>query len=205
MSESAMIGGGWFWVALVAWLAIVWLLSENDYGFFGLVSTIGYCCLLQFVFHVNISGWVLANPWNLMLFLGSYFVTGSLWSFWRWFLFVRDKLEPYNKLKADWFVDKGLAPVETIPEELKEEWVKFIENDYTRRDLVRTPLVRQNKSKIMRWIGYWPLSVVTWALNDMVRRFVRMIYDSIHDWLQSIANRVFSKVKKDLPPDFNYR
>jgi hypothetical protein len=204
MSET-LVGGGWFWVALVAWLVIVWLLSENDMGFFGLVSTIGYCCLLQFVFHVNISGWMLANPWNLMLFLGSYFVAGSLWSFWRWFLFVRDKLEPYNKLKSDWFVDKGLTPVETIPEELKEEWVKFIEKDYSRKNLVRTPLVRENKSKIMRWIGYWPLSVVTWALNDMVRRFVRMIYDSIHDWLQSIANRVFSKVKKDLPPDFNYR
>lgn len=205
MSEHLMIGGWWFWVAFLLWLGLVWALTENDHGILGLLSTIGYCCILQFVFHVDIAGWVLKNPWHLTLFVGGYFIAGSIWSFWRWFLFVRDKLEPYNKLKAEWLLKKGVVQFDVIPDELREDWVKYIEEDYQRRDLVKTPLVRDNRSKIMRWIGYWPLSVVTWAFNDMVRRFVKIIYNSIHDWLQSVANRVFSKVKKDLPPDFKYR
>jgi hypothetical protein len=65
-------------------------------------------------------------------------------------------------------------------------------------------LVKDNKSRILRWIGYWPISAIAWAFNDMIRNFCKMVYSRIANWLQGIANSIFEKVKKDLPEDFNY-
>ncbi len=202
MTELFIVGGLAFWIALLAWLVIVWALTENEHGFLGLLSTVAYGCLLQFGFKVDVFGWLLSHPIPLLILAALYFFIGVPWACWRWYLLVKDALEPYIKMKTEWLISKGESTFDAIPEGLKEDWVKYVENDWQRKALCKTPLVRDNKSKIMRWIGYWPLSAITWAFNDMIRRFVKMIYNYIHDWLQSIANRVFAVVRKDLPPDF---
>lgn len=205
MAELFVVGGLMFWIAMLAWIVVVWAFTENEHGFCGLISTVVYGCVLQFVFKVDVLHWLLSHPIPLIGFGVFYFFLGALWSFWRWYLFAKDSLEPYIRMKTDWLISKGESTFDSIPEHLKEEWVKYIEGDYgERRRLCQTPLVRDNKAKIMRWIGYWPLNAISWAFNDMIRRFVKMIYNYIHDWLQSIANRVFSVVKKDLPTDFKY-
>lgn len=204
MAELFVIGGLAFWIALAAWLVILWVLVENDHGFAGLISIVAYGLLLQFGFKVDVGSFVLGHPIPLIVFAVFYFFLGSGWSFWRWYLFVKDQLEPYIQMKTDWLIKNGETTFTSIPDHLKEEWVKYIEDDWKRKEMCQTPLVRDHKSKIMRWIGYWPISAVTWAFNDMIRRFVKIIYNYIHDWLQSIANRVFATIKKDLPPDFKY-
>jgi len=204
MAELFVIGGLAFWIALAAWLVILWALVENDHGFFGLISIVAYGLLLQFGFKVDVGSFALGHPIPLIVFAVFYFFLGSGWSFWRWYLFVKDQLDPYVQMKTDWLIKKGETTFDIIPDHHKEEWVKYVEGDWQRKEMCQTPLVRDHKSKIMRWIGYWPISAVTWAFNNMIRRFVKIIYNYIHDWLQSIANRVFATVKKDLPPDFKY-
>lgn len=204
MAELFVIGGLAFWIALAFWFVILWALVENDHGFFGLLSVVAYGCLLQFGFKVDVGSWVLGHPIPLIAFAVLYFFLGSGWSFWRWYLFVKDQLEPYMQMKTDWLIKKGETTFTSMPDHLKEEWVKYIEDDWKRKEMCQTPLVRDHKSKIMRWIGYWPISAITWTFNDMIRRFVKMIYNRIHDWLQSVANKVFATVKNDLPPDFKY-
>jgi hypothetical protein len=204
MAELLVVGGLAFWIAMLVWFVILWALVEHDYGFLGLVSIVVYGCLLQFGFKADVLGWMTSHWIMLAIFGGLYFFIGGGWAFWRWFLFAKDQLEPYTQMKTEWLVSKGESQFTQIPAHLKEEWVKYIENDWRRKEMCQTPLVRDHKSKIFRWIGYWPISAISWALNDMVRRFVKMVYNYIHDWLQSVANRVFATVKNDLPPDFKY-
>ena len=204
MAEMLVVGSLLFWAALAVWLVAVWALTEKEHGFLGLLSTVAYCLVLQFVFKVDVAGWLLAHPVPIIIFACIYFFVGAGWSFWRWYLFVKDQLEPYVQMKTDWLVSKGETTFHTIPDHLKDEWAKYVENDWYRKEKCQTPLVRDHKSKIMRWIGYWPISAISWAFNDMIRRFVKMIYNRIHDWLQSVANRVFATVKNDLPTDFKY-
>jgi len=203
MAEMLVVGSILFWAALAIWLVAVWLLTENEHGFIGLLSTIAYAMVLQLAFKVDVAGWLLSHPLAIGIFAVLYLFIGSGWSFWRWFLFVKDKREPYDQMKTEWLSSKGETTFSTIPAHLKEEWVKYIEAGYNRKELCKTPQVRDYKSKVLRWIGYWPISVISWAFNDMIRRFVKIVYNYIHDWLQSIANRVFATVKNDLPPDFN--
>jgi len=202
MAEFFVLGGLGFWLALVVWFIVLWALVENDHGFFGLISIIAYGCLLQFGFNVDVLHWVLGHWMPLLVFLGFYFVIGAGWTFFRWYLFNKDQREPYDTMKAEWLAGKNETNFAVIPNHLKDEWAKYIAGDWQREQMCKIPLVREHKSKIMRWIGYWPISAITWAFNDMIRRLVRTIYNYIHDWLQSIANNVFASVKNDLPPDF---
>lgn len=204
MAEFLVVGGLAFWIALAVWLVILWALVEHDHGFIGLCSIVAYGCLLQFGFKVDVLGSILAHPIPLIIFAVLYFFLGAGWAFWRWFLFAKDQLEPYLHERTNWLISKNQTSFDSIPEGLREEWVKHVEDNWRIKDMTKPPLVRDNKNKIMRWIGYWPLSAITWAFNDMIRRFVRMIYNYIHDWLQSIANRVFASIRSDLPPDFKY-
>ncbi len=200
MAELLVVGGLAFWIALFVWLVILWALVEHDHGFLGLCSLVAYACLLQFAFKMDVLGWITGHWVMLAIFGVFYFFIGAGWGFWRWFLFAKDQKEPYLNERTNWLVSKGESKFDSIPVHLKEEWAKYLDNNWRIKDMMKPPLVRDHKAKVMRWIGYWPLSAITWAFNDMIRRFVKMVYNYIHDWLQSIANRVFADIKQDLPP-----
>ena len=199
MAELFVVGGLAFWIAMLAWFIILWVLVEKDHGFLGLLSLVAYGCLLQFGFKMDVVGWILSHPIPLIIFGCLYFFIGAGWGFWLWFLFAKDQKEPYLNKRTDWLVSKGETKFDSIPISLKEEWAKYVNDHYEIRNMMKPPLVRDHKAKVMRWIGYWPLSLITWAFNDMIRRFVKMVYNYIHDWLQGIANRVFADIKQDLP------
>jgi hypothetical protein len=200
-----------FWAVLLAWIIALFISVENEYGIFAFLSTITYGVLLYFVFNVNVPYYLYHHPILILLGIALYFPIGAAWSFFRWYMFVYSKLELYTDMRNDWLSNKGQTSFTEIPDHLKEEWIKYLEGDATRytdssrhlrRDLLKPPLVRYNKSRILRWIGYWPISALTWAFNDMIRGFCKMIYGRIANWLQSIANSIFEKVKKDLPEDY---
>lgn len=195
------VGSLLFWAILAVWVVSVWILTEREYGLFGFLSTVAYVAILQFVFKVNVLLWVAKNPGLLLVFAGMYLFFGGLWAFWRWYLFVKDKLEEYQHLKSEWLTTKNVTET-TVPDTLKEEWGKYINSTAYRQEMCQIPKVRQHKAKIMRWIGYFPISAISWVFNDMVRRFVKIVYEYMHDWLQGIANNVFASIKKDLPNDF---
>lgn len=205
MAEVLVFGGLVFWLAMLAWVVILWALVENEHGFFGLLSTVVYGCVLQFVFKVDVVNVVLSHPVPFVVFAAIYFFVGAGWSFWRWYLFVKDKLEVYTNMKTEWLISQGESQFTTIPDHLKKKWAAYIEERWERKEILQIPLVRDHKSEIMRWIGWWPVSVISWTFNDMIRRFVRIVYNTIYNWLQNIANNIFANVRKDLPEDFKYK
>lgn len=205
MAEALVVGGVLFWGIMVLWLLLLWWSTETDHGLLGFLSIVAYGCVLQWAFKVDVIGWILSHPSVTIAFLVFYLFVGAGWSFWRWYLFVKDQFEPYTKARADWLVSKNITNFSCIPENLKDEWGKYLKDSWEREELCTPPLVRDHKSRIMRWIGYWPINALTWAFNDMIRRFVKMVYEAIHDWLQAVSNRVFASVKNDLPTDYKHR
>ena len=60
------------------------------------------------------------------------------------------------------------------------------------------PYVRNHKSQIMFWLGWWPFSL-TWAIcNDFFHHLFKTIYQHISGRLQQIADRVFSSTTSEL-------
>lgn len=200
-----------FWPFFAAWLVILFLSVRSETNVMAVISSVVYLCILQFLYHVNIITLVEHHPFQLIGVLLLYFVIGGVWSVFRWFLFVRDKVRQYLDMRNKWLQFKGQTQFTYIPDELKEEWTKYLEGEkdkYDRElrrsyvDMTKPPLVRDHKYKIMGWIGWWPISAGLWLMEDMVRGVVRSIYEYIHDWLQSISNRMFASIRQDLPENF---
>ena len=211
MAELLVFGGPLFWALLLVWLVALFVSVEYEYGIFAFLSTLVYGVLLYFAFHVDLPQLVLNHPILILVGIVLYFPIGAAWSFFRWYMFVHSKLELYTDMKTEWLSSKGQTSFTEIPDHLKEDWIKYLESEEwsygrssKRRDLLKPPLVKDNKARILRWIGYWPVSALAWAFNEMVRGFCKMIYGRIANWLQGIANSIFDKVKRDLPEDFNY-
>lgn len=204
MAELLVFGGPVFWLVLVAWIVALFVSVEYERGILAFISTIAYGLLLYFLFSVDLPHMFIHHPMMILCGVALYFPIGAAWSFFRWFMFVHSKLDEYVDFKTKWLISKGQTSFDNIPDHLKEGWVKNLEHGYEYKELIKPPLVRENKSRILRWIGYWPISAMAWAFNDMVRGFCKMIYGRIANWLQSIANSVFEKVKKDFPEDFDY-
>lgn len=196
MAEYFVVGSLVFWATIVTWIAILWALLETEHDVLGLLSVVGFGCLMHFGFHVDILHLIM----SMWYWTPLYFVVGALWAVWRWYLFATEQANKFVEMKMDWLQSQRVTG-DTVPPELKEKWAAHLDN-YENRELARPPLVRTHKSRIMGWIGYWPLSVLSWFFKDMLRGVVKAIYTYLHDWLQSIANAAFAKVRKDLPDDF---
>lgn len=194
-----------FWPFFVAWLVVLFLSVRSEINVLAVISSIAYLCLLQFLYHVDIIKVIEHHPIQLIGLLLFYFVVGGAWAVFRWYLFVRDRVRLYLDMRSKWLQAKGQTQFKYIPDELKEEWTKYLEEKYVgdnRKDLTKAPLVRDHKYKIMGWISWWPVSAGLWVLEDMVKGVARSVYEYIHDWLQDISNRMFASVRQDLPENF---
>lgn len=62
---------------------------------------------------------------------------------------------------------------------------------------VEIPHPKDNKARIMRWMGHWPWSMFWTMLNDPIRRIAKMVYKRMTVILVSIGQRSFAGVEDD--------
>ena len=94
-----VFGGFWFWfIAAVIFAAVLAFEEhENNIGAGILIFVYGWN-----VFHFNAD---VFSTWTMVTwatYFGSYFVLGGVWSFLKWFSFVRSRAERYVELKLMW-------------------------------------------------------------------------------------------------------
>lgn len=187
MIEAVMaalaFGTVWFWTLLILSIILITAFVENERGvgaFICLVLTIG---ILSISFPLIRE--VLHHPGKTLLYVLAYFVAGTIWGVVKWFLYVRKQLEAYQERKANTMNARGIK--EMTPALAVEL-----------RSYASVPQVRENKSKVMFWMTYWPFSGLWTLINDPVRRIFKFIYTSIQEWLQGISNRAFKGVQEEL-------
>ena len=60
------------------------------------------------------------------------------------------------------------------------------------------PQVRREKSRITLWLSFWPFSVLSYFLNDILTDFYRWLVRLVSGIMRGINNLVFAGMKKDL-------
>jgi len=108
-----------------------------------------------------------ANPTYIIIGVIGFFVLGTLWAVAKWWFYVRDLAEKRKEQIATHGKGKSYYGV------------------------IQKPLVRDNKSRIMTWMCFWPYSFVWTMINDPVRRVFKAIYNQIKDGLQRVADKAF--------------
>ena len=203
MLELFIAGTFWFWALVAVEIILLFLFVEWENGVSATISLVVFGCLLQFFGNVDIIGFVVANPLQLLAVVGAYFLLGSVWGIVKWYIFCRDRLEEYHDLKAEFLRSKGLPEKtdEPIPSQYRAEWKKKLEGrkGYSgSRLLNEAPLVRNYKAKVVRWMSFWPISLIWSLINDFVKRICNAIYLRIAKFLQRVSDNIFSGVQDDL-------
>jgi hypothetical protein len=203
MFELFVIGTFWFWALLAFEVILLFAFVEYENGVGATISLVIFACCLQWLGDVDLLGFVFGNPLQLFICVASYFLIGAIWGTVKWWIFCRDRLEEYRELKEEFLISKGLpAGTKVMPQEHKAAWKEKLERftDYGRGGgtLAEAPRVKKNKSRIMRWMSFWPVSMIWSIINDFVKRIFKSIYYKIAGYLQHIADNMFGGIQDDL-------
>lgn len=142
--------------------------------------------------------WIAANPLLVLLGVAVYFVTGCAWGFAKWFLYLKERAREYQEARLEFLSRNDVADATlstSVPEKLKSTWK-------TRSAGYRRPLAKDNKGRILMWMGYWPWSAVWTLVRDP---FVHA-YNACAELLEKMSSRIYDRVgfdqDRDAPADF---
>lgn len=181
-------------VLLVDWLWLVVVLA----GFICVSCSVAYkldfAALFWFVVTlILIQFWCKINVWEyfcehwgqLLLWTLAYLPIGVIWSFSKWFIFLRvvklkyqDKLERFSQLRS-------LTTLEAVE---TKEWKEFL-TLYANID-IRKPKVEDHKEDIIRWVIYWPFSIATTIVGDFIKHLVKEIYAKVSHLYSKMVEKV---------------
>lgn len=153
-------------ICLAAVISVI-ILSDSD-GFWAAISIIAGALGLRFLAGVNVfpEGFAIRDYFGYIVL---YLLVGVLWSVVKWYFYVNDRAREHKRRKAKFgsqYSERGYGQI-TVPQ------------------------VNEHKSDIIRWMTYWPFSLIFTLINDPFRRLFEFIYRQIHDSLQAMANRAF--------------
>jgi hypothetical protein len=135
---------------------------------------------LQFLFSVNVIGFLPHTVGGWVALLGSYFVVGIAWSIY-WF-FVNYRKVLYRKIKEQ----EGYGG-KWDSEEQRNEWIdKF------------APRAKDMKASIIGRIADWPVSVIVYLLSDVMKDIGTAMYEVMGGFYEHIAASVRESVKRRL-------
>lgn len=200
MFELFVVGTFWFWALLIAEIILLFVFVEFENGVGATISLLIFGAALQWCGNVDIISFIAQNPLKVLAILGAYAILGSLWGVVKWWVYCRDKLEEYNDVKADFLQSHGCNDTTMVPESLRSQWASFVRS-LSDRQFGKPPRAADNKSRIIRWMSFWVISLIWTVLDDFVKRVFKVIYYKIAGFLQRISDRMFADVSKDFEID----
>jgi hypothetical protein len=146
--------------------------------------------------NANLLGLINQSWYKTLIFVGLYFVIGTIWSVIRWAILCNYLFREYYESKQEWLESRDIIGTMQIPEDLKEAWLDYIRHHPFERNKQRyilgvAPIASCHKSEIMIWMIYWPLSLIDFAIGDLLVEIFKKIYMAISGLLQKISNRIF--------------
>jgi hypothetical protein len=158
-------------LAILSEAVILTILIGYDRGFFAFLTLMTVIAGFVWMGWTSLE-WFLEH-WKLLLFCAvGYIPVGIGWVYLKW----RSYLGYRYREAEDYLKLNGSLP----------NW------DYP-------PQVSKHKSDIMRWLSWWPFSLIGTLLNDPLRRLFEAVYRNIASHLQEISNNMFSNLKAPEP------
>lgn len=162
---------------LIILLLLAWATdAENDAGAVSL-AIVGIV-LAFFLTWTNPIDWFRDNFGNIMMGFVSWFVIGAAWSAWKWWRWFRSE-DTVKLIKTE-----------------HEAWLKSNGSEATFEDssYYHPFMLLNNKDRIVRWIVFWPASLL-WSLTyRLIRKTVLYVYDAMKAIYTKIAKREINRI-----------
>lgn len=173
------------WITLLAVLVLI-ICEATESPILAAFTVLVALVLYQLVGGVDILGYIKSNPLSLFKWAGVYLVLGVVWGTFKWWLYAHKQLDSFKEFKAS-FLQSHNVVGDKVPDNLKEKWLDKSNHLYD-----FPPKVSRHKSRIIRWMAYWPTSVLWTLADDFIRKIYTVIYNKISSTLQRISNSVFA-------------
>jgi len=185
--EFFIFGTVWFWLLLTgAAFLIIWFLEsalnnsrDNGGGIFSTITIIGAVAIYYFLGSkddvLNFFIFIKDHPLMSITRVGIYIGIGLVWSIFKWYFFLKNKMEYLT------------AKFET---EHTPNWSAVSYNDF--------PKAKNNKSRIISWMSYWPFSALWTLINEPVKKTFRFIYSKVESIYEKMAEKIFEDLKKKI-------
>jgi hypothetical protein len=181
-------------VSIVGAIAIMVSLENEEEGLAsGIISFV--LALLLWNYGKDVWAFVSTNIATTIYFSLGYVILGMGWSILKWNEFVKKKIENFKKVRSEYleqnkkFNDSDKIHLKGICDYLRNRGFKVWGSDVeSMKDIVVKimPNGTDNKSSIIAWISYWPLSLTATLLNNPFRRLWLYIY--------SLCSGVYDKI-----------
>ena len=181
-------------VSVVGAIAIMISLENEEEGWAsGIVSFV--LALLLWNYGKDVWVFVSTNIATTIYFSLGYIILGMGWSMLKWNEFVKKKVDKFKKVRGEYlernekFTETDKIHMKGICDYLRGFGFKVWSQDVNNmKDIVVKimPNGTDNKSSIIAWISYWPLSLTATLLNNPFRRLWIYIY--------SLCSGVYDKI-----------
>lgn len=181
-----------FWALLIDLFALLALLFlvETHHSIFGAIILFILWPLAMWVFSgfqyvVYVDIW--QNPIPFFFGVLAYLVIGIGWSVFKWWTYLNT--EEVKKKALVYLASKQKRNPHDNPD------------PYTKQSLLTdrysplSPLEATNYSRLMRWLAWWPISV----LSTLFRELVVKLFENIFNWVKGIYVNISRKVVDNLP------
>lgn len=201
--ELFVFGGLLWWILVVfASILIIWSLEE-EHGAWATTAVVGTILLWQFFGDLQLQDISFGSIWDILGLVAGYVGVGITWGVIKWIFFVGKKKEEYEDLKREWLEDQGVYGTKVVPDKLKKEFKYYLSKNpnwiETRGAKVLNikPRAHKNKSRIIRWMAYWPWSMLWSLLDDVWHKIFRWAQSRVSHLMNAISDWQFKGVEDD--------
>lgn len=138
------------------------------------------------------------GPFTVVYVL-AYLGVGVVWSFVKWFSYLRAFRDQFREQKEAYLTSKNLPVTGNVPEASMQDFKDYVRQHtswtYSTRNeglsSLERPRAAKNKRRITAWMAYWPCSAIGTLLNDPVRRLFNFLFNQFKALYQKLADHVF--------------
>lgn len=193
-SAVLALGTIWFWVLVGVGILLMFVWVEYSQSFLAGLSILIILLLLKFLGDVDAFGYIARNPSSVLGIAAGYFVIGPVWSFGKWWFYVRKQKEAYDEAYAlfqemlqQYGSDKDWQRRET-----KEQFIMASKPKIERYK----PSALRNKNRVLTWMIYWPWSMAWTLISDPIKDIFEAIFRKLQSTYQGIADRAFQDAER---------
>lgn len=196
--------GLWFWSFLFAWVIVTFVDIHKErpgWASFWLVFLLVGLHLGGIVDVIDI---VWNHSWKVLGGFSTYIGVGFIWTILKFKMWLRDHRIFINDnimapMRRQFLIDnKFNEDLEQIPEHLQGSWKQKKNHSEALRSAMRLMEVYENKSRLMMWAIWWPISMIWTLVSDWVTKlFNYVIFDVLGGLLGRIVNSEKAKISLD--------
>ena len=172
---------------LIIWAIFCIIFISYEKGFAAFYSTLILGVAL-WISGINVVMWSWSNPKLLAQYSLCYIGVGLGWAIFKFVVMLNAAKNTYIEDKKEYL---------SGDERTEEMWIHKVKHSY---DGVQSyaPTVTENKEEIMFWLIWWPFSIFSFFLQDVMTGICRQLWKLVSGILNGIRVSVLGVAAKDL-------